>query len=142
MPPKDGSQLAVILPPSIVMDGRNQLREIYEGDQQTQTTSSETMPKFRCNIYYQIFFSLECSWLTKTSRVDVQFGGHKSRHGLFPVSQENPLCPSCSRLRYVVRYDAYAATCIGSASAAFGAGPFGVRPATVNSAPMINGATA
>ena len=59
MPPKDGSQLAVILPLSVVVDGRNQLREIYDGDQQTQTTSSETMPKFRCDTYYQSFSSLE-----------------------------------------------------------------------------------
>ena len=59
MPPKDASQLAVILPPSVVVDGRNQLREIYDGDQQTQTTSSETMPKFRCDTYYQSFPSLE-----------------------------------------------------------------------------------
>jgi hypothetical protein len=67
MPPKDGSQLAVILPLSVVVDGRNQLREIYDGDQQTQTTSSETMPKFSGDTYYQSFSSLECSWLTKTS---------------------------------------------------------------------------
>ena len=67
MPPKDASQLAVILPPSVVVDGRNQLREIYDGDQQTQTTSSETMPKFSGDTYYQSLSSLECSWLTKTS---------------------------------------------------------------------------
>lgn len=103
MPPKDGSQLAVILPLSVVVDGRNQLREIYDGDQQTQTTSSKTMPKFSGDTYYQSFSSLECSWLTKTSRVDAQFGGHESRHGLFPVSQENPLRPSCYSLRYIVR---------------------------------------
>lgn len=59
MPPKDGSQLAVILPLSVVVDGRNQLREIYDSDQQTQTTSSKTMPKFSGDIYYQSFFSLE-----------------------------------------------------------------------------------
>ena len=54
MPPKDASQLAVILPPSVVVDGRNQLQEIYDGDQQTQTTSSKTMLKFSGDIYYQI----------------------------------------------------------------------------------------
>jgi len=59
MPPKDASQLAVILPPSVVVDGRNQLREIYDGDQQAQTTSSETMPKFSGDTYYQSFSSLE-----------------------------------------------------------------------------------
>ena len=59
MPPKDASQLAVILPPSVVVDGRNKLREIYDGDQQTQMTSSETMPKFSGDTYYQSFSSLE-----------------------------------------------------------------------------------
>ena len=54
MPPKDASQLAVILPPSVVVDGRNQLQEIYDGDQQTQTTSSKTMLKVSGDIYYQI----------------------------------------------------------------------------------------
>ena len=61
MLPKDGSQLAVTLPPSVVMDGRNQLREIYDGDHQTQTNASKTMPKFSGDIYYQSFFYLECS---------------------------------------------------------------------------------
>ena len=59
MPPKDASQLAVILPLSVVVDGRNQLQEIYDGDQQKQTTSSETMPKFSGDTYYQSFSSLE-----------------------------------------------------------------------------------
>jgi hypothetical protein len=54
MPPKDASQLAVILPLSVVVDGRNQLQEIYDGDQQKQTTSSKTMLKFSGDIYYQI----------------------------------------------------------------------------------------
>ncbi|MBT4157506.1 MAG: hypothetical protein HOD99_01625 [Planctomycetaceae bacterium] len=45
-------------------------------------------------------------------------------------------------LLFHLKQPAYAATRIGSASATFGAGPFGVGPEKVNSAPMINGTTA